>query len=387
MHLEIITYICRRKDNIDNQIMMSNTYYNIIKSFAIIAVALGALSCAKIEDVPEPKNSDKYRSKVDFDVLVTRDGEMIPKHRAGIMSRSAGFESSDKMATMNKDLAFGLVGIDYAKGDLLVDNAKVSNTGNGYSGWFENYLWDDANSVSFSAYYPYVNSLEYGEDFLNYSIPYSIKETEAGPLVSKTVEKAVSQLNMIPLVFQHITNDIGFKICDVTPDPQLQGHIRLRKVTATNVAQAGIYINDVQGNTGSWHRQGFYRSIVVFEGDAPVGVGSKEERFVGFDQLVDRMADSHRYYSIPDDIEIGKQCVEVIYDVDPITIDGYTHKPLKNQVAKYMLYGLLPDNVFVYGKQYTFHLGLDLSEIYKQISFTASVSDWETHIYENNDDF
>lgn len=367
--------------------MMSNTYYNIIKSFAIIAAALGALSCAKIEDVPEPKNSDKYRSKVDFDILVTREGEMIPKDRAGIMSRSAGFESSDKLATMNKDLAFGLVGIDYAKGDLLIDNAKVSNTGDGYSGWFDNFLWDDANSVTFSAYYPYVNSLEYGEDFANYSIPYSIKETEAGPLVSKTVEKAVSQLNMIPLVFQHITNDIGFKICDVTPDPQLQGHIRLRKVTATNVAQAGIYINDVQGNTGSWQRQGFYRSVVVFEGDAPVGVGSKQEKFVGFDQLVDRMADSHRYYSIPDDIEIGKQCVEVIYDVDPITIDGYTHKALKNQVAKYMLYGLLPDNLFVYGKQYTFHLGLDLSEIYKQISFTASVSDWETHIYENNDDF
>ena len=52
-----------------------------------------------------------------------------------------------------------------------------------------------------------------------------------------------------------------------------------------------------------------------------------------------------------------------------------------------MLYGLLPDNVFVYGKQYTFHIGLDLSSIYREITFAPAVADWETTIYENNDDF
>ncbi len=55
------------------------------------------------------------------------------------------------------------------------------------------------------------------------------------------------------------------------------------------------------------------------------------------------MAASHRYYSVPDEIEIGKQ--------------------------------------------YTFHIGLDLSSIYKQITFAPSVGDWETKIYENNEDF
>ena len=39
------------------------------------------------------------------------------------------------------------------------------------------------------------------------------------------------------------------------------------------------------------------------------------------------------------------------------------------------------------GKQYTFHLGIDLASIYREISFTASVGDWETKIYENNEDF
>ena len=89
----------------------------------------------------------------------------------------------------------------------------------------------------------------------------------------------------------------------------------------------------------------------------------------------------------PDEIEIGKQCVEVIYDVDGFTHNGFYYEPLKEQVARYMLYGLLPDNVFAYGKQYTFHLGLDLSRVYHEITFAPSVGEWETKIYENNDDF
>ncbi len=52
-----------------------------------------------------------------------------------------------------------------------------------------------------------------------------------------------------------------------------------------------------------------------------------------------------------------------------------------------MLYGLLPNNEFIYGRQYTFHIGLDLSSVYHTITFAPSVSDWETKIYENNDTF
>ena len=99
------------------------------------------------------------------------------------------------------------------------------------------------------------------------------------------------------------------------------------------------------------------------------------------------MMQSHRYYSIPDEIEIGKQCVEVVFDVDGFDIGGFHYEPLKNQVYKYMLYGLLPNNEFVYGKQYTFHIGIDLSPLFQEVTFSASVGDWETKIYENNEDF
>ena len=74
-----------------------------------------------------------------------------------------------------------------------------------------------------------------------------------------------------------------------------------------------------------------------------------------------------------------------------VGLDGLTakipEKAVKDHVAKYMLYGLLPDNVFQYGKQYTFHIGIDLSGVYSEITFSPTVSGWETHIYENNTDF
>lgn len=303
-----------------------------VKIVSIVASATAVLlSCAKIDDIPN-LNKNNEKQKIGFDVLITRDGEVVDKARTGIMTKS----SSD-------DLPFGLIGIDYQNGQLVLGNAAVSDNGSGYSGMFDKYLWSSSNKISFSAYYPHVDAVSYGSDLETYAIPYSVSETEAGPLVSKTVEKAINDLNMIPLMFQHITNDIGYKICDVTPVPELQGLIHLRKLTAYNVAQAGVFINDVVNNYGSWHKQAYYRRIVVFEGDALVGVGSENEKFVGYDTLEDHMAQSHRYYSIPDDIEIGKQN--------------------------------------------TFHIGLDLSSVYHKITFAPSVGDWETKIYENNDTF
>lgn len=324
--------------------------------------------------------------KLSFDITVTRDGKRISQDYIATKGDSPA-EMADKLATMNPDIPFGMVGIDMQSGTLLIDNKAVYNSGGGYTGLFDSDLWEIQTPVTFSAYYPHVRSIEYAEGYSTYTIPYTVNETEAGPLVSKTTERAINQLNVMPLEFQHITNDIGYKISDVTTDPQLQGLIHLRKVTATRVASAGVFLNDLTLRQGIWQRQGYYRDVVVFEGDAVVGVGMENEKFIGRDTLVNSLAESSRYYSIPDEIEMGKQCVEVIYDVDSFKVGEYTYEPLKNQRARYMLYGVLPDNVFVYGKQYTFHLGLDTGKLYQQITFAASVSDWETKIYENNDDF
>ena len=350
----------------------------------LLLPALVLAACSEVEDLPSLNEAPSASTrKLDFDVSVSRDGKML----TSAQTKGELVDAADLYATMDKRIPFGLVGVDLESDKLVVDNASVYNNGKGYSGYFEHFLWDMPSLITFSAYYPHVTDISYGEGYDSYSIPFGETETDAGPLVSKTVQHAIDQMNMIPLEFQHITNDIGYKICDVTPKTELQGLIRLRKVKATYVASAGVYLNDLQQGHGIWHKQGYYRDVIVFEGDAPVGVGSENEKFIGSDALVDRMDQSHRYYSIPDEIRVGKQCVEVLFDVEGFTLNNFYYEPLKNQKVKYMLYGLLPDNVFVYGKQYTFHLGLDLSRIYHEITFAPSVGEWETKIYENNDDF
>ena len=357
------------------------------------AALISAVSCSKAEDISLPSaNSPSESGKmVGFDINVTREGETISSQRLGKMSTksSSDVDSDDNFATMDRDIPFGLVGIDYDHHALVVDNARVNSDGSDYETFLESMFWEDlrSESISFSAYYPYVKNVQYEDNLDSFSIPYTVEETDAGPLVSKTVEMAVAQLNMIPLEFQHITNDIGYRICDVTPKEDLQGLVHLRRLTAYNVASAGVFVNDVTLSQGIWHRQGYYRKVVVFEGDSKVGVGSENEKFVGVDTLVEHMVDSHRYYSIPDEIEYGKQFIEVVYDVEGFEHNGTYYPPLEYQVARYMLYGLLPDNVFVYGRQYTFHVGIDLSSVYQEVSFAPSVGDWETKIYENNDEF
>lgn len=356
-----------------------------ISSIALLATLATICSC-----VVDTMDTTPSKRRVGFDISVTRDGETITKGRVG--KTKGGVDESDNMiATMDKSIPFGLVGIDYEHNALVLDNTSIRSDGREYSTFLGSMLWGNTNTetVTFSAYYPYVESLTYEDDYKRYSIPFTVESTNAGPLVSKTVETAVSQLNSIPLEFQHITNDIGYCICDVTPDEGLQGLVHLRKMTAYNVASAGVFVNELSrwAVRGSWKWQGYYRDIVVFEGDAVVGVGSQNEKFVGFSTLEDRLADSHRYYSIPDDIEMGKQFVEVVFDVDGFYVGGYYYKPIEGAVMRYSLYGLLPDNVFEYGRQYTFHVGIDLSSIYKQITFAPSVAGWETKIYENNDAF
>ena len=357
-----------------------------LKPLALIALlALALSSCTLDLDTPDSDNGTGKR-KISFPVKVTRDGQTIPE---GAITKTKGdiYESEDRIATMDKSRSFGLVGVDFETGTLVLDNEAVGTVSGQYQGFFDKGLWDIPTVVSFSAYYPHVANLIYGDEYATYSIPFSNAETEAGPLVSKTVQSALDQLNMVPLEFQHITNDIGFKICDVTVDPALQGLIHLRKVVATKIASAGIFVNDIQAGDGFWHRRGYYRDELVFEGDAKVGVGMENELFIGKSSLVPRMADSYRFYAIPDEIMMGKQCVEVTYDVEEFTLNGFTYSALTNQKANYMLYGILPDNVMAYGRQYTFHLGLDTGKLYKEITFDATVSDWETKIYENNDEF
>lgn len=343
---------------------------------AALAITLLFTSCVKVYDDVKPESR-----KVDFAISVSRGDSQNAQAKGS-------YEESDNAYTLDPSIPFGLVGVDLNSGSLLVDNYNVMGSGtNGYSTFLDNGLWEQPAPISFSAYYPYTRDIRYADGYRSFIIPYSAQQTEAGPLVSKTVQRAVDQMNMIPLAFQHITNNIGFKICDATEDSNLQGLIHLRKITATQVAKAGIFENDIALSRGVWYRQGYYTNVVVFEGNAKVGVGSEGELYVAKDTLVTNKAESYRYYSIPDEIRMGKQTVEVEYDIDGFTLNGYYYPPREGMTARFCLYGVLPNDTFEYGKQYTFHLGLDLGTVYQAITFAPTIGDWSTKIYEDNEDF
>lgn len=364
--------------------MIMKNYTSIAFFPLLIAFVAG---CVKIDgvdgaDALSASSGSPSQHKLNFDITVTREDLSTRETTKGLV------DASDLLATMDTRRPFSLIAIEKDSGDLLLNNRPVFSRDGEYTYYMDGGLLEIPTPVLFSAYYPHVMDVTYEDaGHKAYSIPFQSTEVEAGPLVSKTVETSIRQLNTLPLTFGHITNDIGFRVCDVTAERQMQGHIRLRKLIAHQVASAGVYLNDIVLGRGNWNYQGYYREVTVFEGDAPVGIGSSNERFVGSDALVEKMSDSRRFYAIPDQIVMGKQYIEAVFDVDSFTLNGETYGPLEGQVLKYPIYGILPGNTMVPGKQYTFHLGMDLGSIYREISFTAGVSDWETKIYENNDDF
>ena len=358
------------------------TMKGFLKFLILLATPLAVSSCLSVDRDGEKAPAEK---RLGFDIRVMRDGVPVAGER--IATRSGMVDAEEFIATMDKSRPFGLVGVEKGTGTVLLDNAAVRHTNGGYSMNYNPEEWSIPSPVVFSAYYPHIEGVAYGEGNTTYSLTFGVNETDAGPLVSKTVERYISQINMLPLEFRHITNDIGYKICDVTPVKELQGLIHLRSLKAYNVASAGVYVNDLMKGVGHWSFSGYYRTVTVFNGDALLGVGSDNERFVGSTALVERMVDSHRYYAVPDELVPGKQYVEVTFDVDGFTYHGEHYGGIKDQVRRYMLYGLLEENLCVPGKQYTFHIGVDLSTVYRAIKFSATISDWETTIYENNDDF
>lgn len=364
--------------------MMKNCFKYLIPVL-ILAQAVSCMSSID-SDIRESE-----RRKVDFDILVTREGNIVANNFHGASpTRGAMVLDADKSpVTLDAGRSFGIIGVDRDTRRLILDNRMVSSDDKGcWSSYIEANAMTNAESIILSAYYPYSETLIYNHDNMaTYTIPFEADDTDAGPLVSRTVQTAVTKLAMIPLVFQHITNDVGFKICDVTPKKELQGHIHLRKIVAKNVASAGFYTDTLDTEGGKWKGQSFYRDVVVFDGDSKVGVGSDNELHVGYDGLFPSIENAHRFYAIPDEIKMGKQTVEVTYDIESFELDGHTYPEVKDQVSKYMIYGLLPGNTCIYGKMYTFHLGLDLSPLYQEITFMASVADWETKIYENHADF
>ena len=347
----------------------------IRKGTVISIVVLAIISCTVNEDM-DTFDGFEDNKDVNFDVVISKDGRIGTRADAGYDSYVT---DDDQEARLDPSKPFGLMAIDPRSNAILINNERVFEHSGVRSATFNSRNWYSTESILLSAYYPYVDETEFLAGNRTYIIPYNQKDTQAGPLVSMPVERKTSYLDVIPLVFRHITNDIGFRICDITYDPNLQGHIRIRKLSAHNVATEGYYIDSLGREGGRWVQKVICDEVEVFKGNARVGVGTENEMFVGYDNLVPDRKHSSRFYSVPDEIRMGKQYIEVVFDVDAFDYNGQHMKELKNQVQKFPIYGVLPGNSYICGKQYTFHLGLDLGTLYQPIEFTASVGEWENN--------
>ncbi len=368
----------------------------ITKGTIAAIVVFTIISCT-VDDSTESFEVFESKKDVSFDVVISKDGRIGTRGDAGYDHLVT---ETDQEAKLDPSKPFGLMGVDPRNNNILINNERVLEHSGIRAATFNSKSWHSAETILLSAYYPHVDETEFLSGNLAYIIPYRPEDTKAGPLVSMPVQRSTSYLDVIPLVFRHITNDIGFRICDITYDPALQGHIRIRKLSAHNVATEGYYIDSLGSNGGRWVQRAICDELEVFKGNARVGVGTENELFVGFDNLVSDRKLSSRFYSIPDEIKMGKQYIEVVYDVDAFDYNGQHMKELKNQVQLFPIYGVLPGNSYICGKQYTFHLGLDLGTLYQPIEFSATVGDWnnsysvdmnsvwgENKIYEDNDFF
>lgn len=361
-----------------------------------LIVVFTIISCTT-EDNFETFDGFEKTKDVSFDITITRDGQVKTRGEGGYDNFAT---DQDMEARLDPSKPFGLMGVDAKTNAVLINNERVFETAGIRSTTFDSRNWYSTENILLSAYYPYVSETEFMSGNRAYIIPYSAIDTQAGPLVSQTVKRSTSYLDVIPLVFRHITNDIGFRVCDITYDPGLRGFIRLKRLIAHNFATEGFYIDSIGNNGGKWVQKTICEEIGIFNGDARVGVGSENEMFVGQNHLVSDRKHSSRFYAVPEDIKMGKQYIEVIFDVDAFDYNGQHFNELKNQVQKFPIYGVLPGNSCICGKQYTFHLGLDLATLYQAIEFSATVGDWgnnynvdmnsvwgENKIYEDNDFF
>ena len=277
-------------------------------------------------------------------------------------------------AYLDAGTAFGLVGVDNEDNTILVDNNPVYETeGVRTANLVTSSL--SSGSMRVGAYYPHVSSVSYHKDG-SYAISFTPNDIKKGPLASNTVDMRCDQNHeTVNLQFHHISNSVGFKVCDITDDEQLKGLMHVRKIVLHGMPAEGLFM--VDGENSRWVPNAKRQNIVFYEGNDLVKCGVENADFVGGAKLSVERDNCNHIYVVPEELKDGKHFVEVTFDVDPFEYEGTRYRGAKNQSQIIQLSGVLPNDEMELGLQYTFVLGLNIYTVYRPIEFTASVDDWE----------
>jgi len=284
------------------------------------------------------------------------------------------FDAEKIMSHLDSDVALSLVGSDKEKGTVLVDNIPVFEKNGIRMADIHTSVLSSGYMVT-SAFYPYVNSVSYREDG-SYAVSFTPNDIQKGPLASQEVViRNDQEFETVNLKFHHIANNLGFKICDITGDDALKGLIHIRKVVLHGMPTEGLYV--CNGDDWQWVPNAKRKEIVIFEGDEYLQVGAENSLYLGQDKLTENDSECNRNYVVPEVLTEGKHFLEVVFDVDSFDYEGSHYGALAGRTNIIPLSGIVPDNMFELGLQYTFTLGVNLNSVYKAVQFSATVQDWE----------
>ena len=355
-----------------------------IISIVIATSALLLSSCAR-EDRFNAVSYDQ-ETKTIFNISVARNTKTKTKSttmatksevvgHTDVDTKNVSDYSAEKThAYLDSRIAFGLVGVDSEDKSFLVDNNPVYETeGVRTANLITSSL--SSGSMKVSAYYPHVSSVSCHKDG-SYAISFTPNDIKKGPLASNAVVMRCDQNHeTVNLQFHHISNSVGFKVCDITDDEQLKGLMHVRKVVLHGMPAEGLFV--VDGENSRWIPNAKHQNISFYEGNDLVKCGVENADFMGVSKLSVERENCNHIYVVPEEFKEGKHYVEVIFDVDPFEYEGTHYRGAKGQSQIISLAGVIPDDMMELGLQYTFVLGMNIYTVYRPIEFTASVSDWE----------
>lgn len=342
-----------------------------VVSLFVAMAALMVSSCAR-EDRFTPVYIGQEIHTV-FNISISKNTKTRTKTKTKSDADSKTTYDAEKVhAVIAADIAFGLVGIDKDL-EILVDNHPVYEK-NGLR--TTDIIADTPDStMSVSAYYPHVKNVSYHKDG-SYAVCFTPDDVKKGPLVTNAVNMRCHQdFEAVSLRFHHIANSIGFKVCDITEDEQLKGLMHIRKVVLHGMPTEGTYV--VDGENSHWVPNAKHYDIVVYEGNDFVSYGEENASFIAADRLSDLSDDCKRTFIVPEELKEGKHYVEIVFDVDGFDYDGTHYRGVTGKSQKIPLAGIIPDDMFELGLQYTFVLGMNLGTVYRPIEFSATTEEWE----------
>lgn len=338
--------------------------------FVFAAVVISSCSTEEIVD----SSFDALQTETIFNISLSENTRTRTRSntKSDVDSRTT-YDAEKKKAYLDSSIAFGLVGIDNESRDVLVDNQAISET-NGVRSANIKTSYLSSRIMTVSAFYPYTTAVSYHKD-CSYVVSFSADDVKKGPLSSNYVDMRCDETHeTVNLNFHHITNHIGFKVCDITGDDQLKGLMHIRKVILHGMAIEGTYV--VDGDASFWVPSPKRQDIVLYEGEDFVEFGEQHELYISENKLSLSKEDCNRVYVVPE-VLTEHHYIEVVFDIDAFNYDGTRYRSSEGKTQIIPLSGVIPDDKFELGLQYTFVLGMNAGAIYRPIEFTASIDEWE----------